>query len=135
MKNKMIAKFTAALAIGSASLIAAATPAMARHHHYNDGYYGSGYGYNQYRGYRGDSGRYYGRTGYDRPVYYNGYRGDRGYRCRDNGTGGAVIGAIAGGLLGSQVAERGDRTTGAVVGGALGAVAGHLIDKSDGRRC
>jgi len=64
-----------------------------------------------------------------------GYRHSRSYRhdCRDNGTGGAIIGAIAGGLLGNEVAGRGDRTTGTVVGAAVGAIAGHAIDKGNDR--
>ena len=40
-----------------------------------------------------------------------------------------------GGLLGNEVARQGDRTTGAVIGAAVGAIAGHAIDKGDGRRC
>ena len=53
------------------------------------------------------------------------------------GVGVAVVDqvAIAGGLLGSAVTERGSKTTGTVIGAAVGAVTGHLIDKSDGRRC
>ena len=47
---------------------------------------------------------------------------------------GTIIGAIAGGLLGHEVAgRRGDRTTGTIIGGAVGAVAGRAIDKGDGR--
>ncbi|MCH4151643.1 MAG: glycine zipper 2TM domain-containing protein [Sphingobium sp.] len=127
-------KLVAALSLGLVSLTgAAATPAFARHHEYRPGDY--------YRGYD------YSRGGYEdgyyrRGNYYDGHRRDRGhydrdwnYRCRDEGKGGAVIGAIAGGLLGSAVTERGSKTTGTVVGAAVGAVTGHLIDKSDGRRC
>lgn len=123
-------KIIAALSLGVVSLTGmAATPALARHHDYRPGDY--------YRGYD------YGRGGYDDGYYRHAdYRRDRGYydrnwkhRCRDEGKGGAVIGAIAGGLLGTAVAERGSKTTGTVVGAAVGAVTGHLIDKSDGRRC
>lgn len=132
--NKGLIKIVASVGLGLTALSGiAATPAMARDHyrHYDRGDY--------YRGYdRGDHYRGYNR-GYDRGDYrdYRGrnyYRGDR-YRCRDNGTGGAIIGAIAGGLLGHEVAGRGDRTTGAVLGGALGAVTGHVIDKNNGNRC
>lgn len=66
--------------------------------------------------------------------YERGYRGAdyRGYRCkRDNGTGGLVIGAIAGGLLGNAVAR--DKTAGTIIGGGAGALAGRAIDKSDSR--
>jgi len=85
------------------------------------GYYGRG------RGYRGDGGYYRGGRG----GYYGGgnYRG----RCRDKGTGGTIIGAIAGGLLGNEVGQgrynRGDGTLGAVLGAGAGALAGRAIDR------
>ncbi len=132
--NKMLfRKFGAALGVGLISISAiAATPAAARDH-YRPGDYYRGHDYRD---------GYYGRDNYRDRNYYKSnryYRGDRyyrsSYRCRDNGTGGAVIGAIAGGLLGNEVAQRGDKTTGAVIGAAVGALAGHAIDKSDGRRC
>lgn len=127
-------KIAAALSVSVASLATVSAPAAARDGWDNGRHYGHykqrGYG----RDYRGD--RYYrGDNSYRGNNYYrSGYRGDN-YRCRDNGTGGAIIGAIAGGLLGHEIAGRGDRTTGTVIGGALGAVTGHAIDKSDGRRC
>ncbi len=81
----------------------------------------------------------YDRRDYDRRDYNR--RGDRGnsryyYRGRgcDNGTGGTVIGAIAGGLAGHELAgRRGDRTAGVLIGGVLGALAGRAIDRSDDR--
>lgn len=137
--KKMIAAVTMGLVcVGAMS----ATPAMARHdrHDYRPGDYYSGYnrGYG-WNGYDRDY-RDYRRADYRRDGrYYNydrGYYDSKGrYRCRDEGKGGAVIGAVAGGLLGNQVAGRGDRTTGTVIGAAIGAVAGHAIDKGDGRRC
>ena len=48
--------------------------------------------------------------------------------------GAAVATTIAGGLLGREVAGRGDRTVGAIIGGAAGALAGRAIDRSDCRR-
>ena len=96
-------------------------------------YYGGDRGYRGYDNYHGDSYRNY--NGYD-----SGYRGDRGYRgrsysCRNDGTGGTIIGAIAGGLLGHEVAgRRGDRTTGTILGAGVGALAGRAIDKG-GSRC
>ena len=98
-----------------------ATPAMARHG-YDDGYS------------RYDRGDRYDR--YDRREYR---RGDRYYqnsrndyqRCRNSGTGGTIIGAVAGGLLGNEVARRGNRTEGSIIGAAVGALAGRAIDKSD----
>ena len=95
-----------------------------------------------YRDYRGDYSRDY------RDRDYRDYRSERRYeqrrnnnrnyaynnRCRDNGTGGTIIGAIAGGLLGHEVVgRRGDKTAGVLVGGAVGALAGRAIDKSDSR--
>jgi hypothetical protein len=129
MKMKFLVNMGAALAMGVASIAATATPAMAR-----DGYHRN-YGRGDY--YRGD--RYRGRDyrgGYyaDRGYYRGNDRYYRGYRCRDNGTGGTIIGAIAGGLLGNEVAGRGDRTTGAILGAGVGALAGRAIDKGD-RRC
>ena len=65
------------------------------------------------------------RAAYDR---YRGRPRDRA-RCRDNGTGGTIIGAIAGGLLGNAAAGRGDRGTGTIVGAGVGALAGRAIDR------
>ena len=96
------------------------------HHGYGDGYdrgggghrgYGNGYGYD-------DRGRPYGRNGY---YSGRGYRGNR-ERC-DRGTGGTIIGAIAGGLLGNTVTGRGDHTVGTIVGAGAGALAGRAIDR------
>ena len=86
------------------------------------------------------------RDGYNRGGYYNGYdrdyrsyRGnDRSYRgynyrnrkCND-GDGGTIVGAIAGGLLGNTIAGRGDRTVGTILGAGVGALAGRAIDRSD----
>ena len=59
--------------------------------------------------------------------YYNQRYNDRNYRQCDNGTGGTIIGAIAGGLAGHEIAGRGDRTVGTIIGGAVGAIAGRAI--------
>jgi uncharacterized protein YcfJ len=98
-----------------------ATPAMA------GGRYDDGYS-------RYDRGDRYDR--YDRREYR---RGDRYYnnsrnnyqRCNNSGTGGTIIGAVAGGLLGNEVARRGNKTEGSIIGAAVGALAGRAIDKSD----
>jgi Glycine zipper 2TM domain len=124
----MMNKFLSAAVAGSvmvAGLMSAAPAAARGDHHYR----GHSYGYdNGYRGY--DDRRGYNRRGYDRGR--NAYRGDR---C-DKGTGGLIIGAIAGGLLGNEiVGRRGDRTAGTIIGAGVGALAGRAIDKSDGRRC
>jgi len=92
------------------------------------------YGYDQsYRdGYNRD-----GYNGYDRSYRGNdrNYRGyDRSYRARqkcNDGDGGTIVGAIAGGLLGNGIAGRGDRTLGTILGAGVGALAGRAIDRSD----
>jgi hypothetical protein len=63
------------------------------------------------------------------------YRGRDGrYYCkRKDGTTGLIIGGVAGGVLGHEIAPGGSKTVGAV----LGAVAGGLLGKSldDGIKC
>ena len=128
--------------VGASSLIAlsmfaSATPALARGH-YDNGYQ-QNYDRNYYddRGY--DNSRDYRQSRYDRrdrqirnSRNYNNYNNQR---C-DNGTGGTIIGAIAGGLLGHEiVGRRGDKTAGTIIGAGVGALAGRAIDRSDGRRC
>lgn len=54
--------------------------------------------------------------------------------CRRDGNGriiGTVIGAGAGGALGSVIAGRGDKTEGAIIGAVVGAIAGNQVAKSD----
>lgn len=54
--------------------------------------------------------------------------------CRRDSNGrivGTVIGAGAGGALGSVIAGRGDKTEGAIIGAVVGAIAGNQISKSD----
>ncbi len=102
-----------------------AAPAMARDH-YNDGYYSRDDrqdGYDRYDRY--DRREY--RRG-DRYYRENNYRNNA--RC-DKGTGGTIIGAVAGGLLGNEVARRGNKTEGSIIGAAVGALAGRAIDKAD----
>lgn len=85
-----------------------------------------GHGWSKQRAYDRGYSRGYRDADYRRDRYYG------GYRCkRDNGTGGLVIGAIAGGLLGNQVAR--DKTAGTIIGGGVGALAGRAIDRSDSR--
>lgn len=73
---------------------------------------------------------YYGGPGYAAPI---GYYGRQGFDpCRSSGTG-AVIGAIAGGLIGNGVTGYGDRGLGTVIGAGLGAVTGTAIERSS--RC
>lgn len=81
-----------------------------------------------------------GRWAYVAPSapYAGAYGRDTAYaapiRCNNNSAVTAgIIGAIAGGVLGSNVAGRGDRTEGAVLGGlagaGIGAAVGHANDR------
>jgi len=126
-------------ALMSTATLGLATPAAAQNGYYDrDGYssYDARYGRDDrrydrrdYRGY--DRRDYRNDRRYDQRRYNNRYRGNR---C-DNGTGGTVIGAIAGGLAGHEIAGRGDKTVGTIIGGAVGAIAGRAIDKgNDGCR-
>ncbi len=73
---------------------------------------------------------YYGAPAYAAPI---GPYGGQGFDpCRSSGTG-AVIGAIAGGLIGNSVAGYGDRGLGTVIGAGLGAVTGTAIERNS--RC
>ncbi len=109
----------AALAMTATALVPV-TPAVAQSRYYGGNRYERGYdrGYRGDRVYRGDRG------------YYN----DRGYRARqkcNDGDGGTIVGAIAGGLLGRTIDTRGDRLLGTVLGAGAGALAGRAIDRSD----
>ena len=58
-------------------------------------------------------------------------RDGRYYCRRDNGTTGLVIGAALGGLLGNQVAGKGDKTLGTIIGAVGGGLLGRAIDRGD----
>ena len=110
----------AALALGATALVPATAEAQSYRGHHGHARY------SQYDGYRSGYADRYDRydRGYDR----------HDYRYRDNrcdSTGGTLIGAIAGGLLGNAVAGYGDRTLGTVLGAGAGALAGRAIDRSD----
>ena len=109
-----------ALAMGTATLVPVA--AEAQRYGYDRGYDGRGYdrGYDR-REYRGNDRRY-------------NYRNDRNNRRGCDNTGGTIVGALAGGLLGHTVAGRGNGTIGALLGAAGGGLAGNAIDKSDNPR-
>lgn len=80
----------------------------------------------------------YNRGYYQQPAYGGGYYREsyqQGYRCRNDGTTGTIVGAIAGGLIGNGVAGRGDRALGTVLGGGAGALAGRAIDRDGSHRC
>ena len=55
------------------------------------------------------------------------YRSDCNTRHHHAANTGTVIGAVTGGILGSQIAGRGNRTGGTLIGAGVGAVAGHHI--------
>jgi hypothetical protein len=122
------------LRLGVAALIGVATlaPNMASAQSYGAPYYGD-------RGWAAppppptpdfDNGGYYNRAGYGRvpPRDRRNYRPSPNRRC-DRGTGGTILGAIAGGLIGNAAAGRGDRGVGTVVGAGVGALAGRAIDR------
>jgi hypothetical protein len=105
------------------------------------GYYGGpiGYGGPVYGG--GWGGGWGGPVGYGGPVYGGpvgyaqpvGYYGNQGFDpCRSSGAG-AVIGAIAGGVIGNGFAGYRDRGLGTVIGAGLGAVTGTAIERNS--RC
>ncbi|WP_242775203.1 glycine zipper 2TM domain-containing protein [Sphingopyxis sp. YF1] len=132
--KKMVTLSIAALM--STATLGLATPAAAQNgYYYRDGYssYDARYGRDDRRYDRRDY-RNYDRRDYRRDRRYDNRRYNNRYRC-DNGTGGTVIGAIAGGLAGHEIAGRGDKTVGTIIGGAVGAIAGRAIDKgNDGCR-
>lgn len=111
---KKLSLLGAALAMTGTAVIPATSASAQSRYEYRDG---RGYdrGYNNYRG---------------RDRRYN-YRSQRAREKCQDGDGGTIVGAIAGGLLGNSVAGRGDRTLGTILGGAVGAVAGREIDRSD----
>ena len=96
-----------------------------RHDYDDDRYYGDRY--------RGDQS--YSR--YGEPVHRNTrvWRGGDGrYYCRkENGTTGLLIGAGVGGLIGNEVAGRGDKGVGILLGAVGGAILGREIDRSNSR--
>lgn len=111
-----------------------AVPAAAQSYRYDDDRYERSYRDDRYdrREYR----RYDRRADrrYDARRDYRRYDDRRYYRQCDDGTGGTIIGGVAGALAGREIAgRRGDRTAGAIIGGAIGALAGRAIDRSDSR--
>jgi len=59
---------------------------------------------------------------------------DGSYYCKKpDGTRGAIIGGLAGGVLGNIIAPNGSKTLGTIIGAAGGALAGQAIDKRNVR--
>lgn len=136
--KKSILSIVAAATIASGF---ASVPTVAAAQYYDRGGYEDRYDRREYRRdqrreHRRDyrRGDYY-RGGYDRGHYNDrGYYDGRGYRGCSDGSGGTIIGGVAGALAGRELAgRRGDRTAGAIIGGAIGALAGRAIDRSDNR--
>ena len=120
----------AALTLGSIAAVPAAE--AQRWGGYDGGYQQPYRGYEARGGYgyRGDGTRG-GYPGYAYRGDGRGYADDRrGYRRCNNGTAGTVIGALAGGLLGRAIDDRGDRALGTILGAGAGALAGHAVGKS-----
>jgi uncharacterized protein YcfJ len=57
---------------------------------------------------------------------------DRRYYHHDDGTGGAVLGAIVGGALGNQVGKGDGRTAATIAGAVIGGSIGYNVDRNDG---
>lgn len=75
---------------------------------------------------------------YQQPRYYNDanrayYGGQSAYAngaCRkDSNTGGTILGALAGGVAGNVIAQRGDKTLGTALGAVGGGILGRELDK------
>jgi Ni/Co efflux regulator RcnB len=94
-----------------------------------DRYDSGGYASISPRDYAADDSVYGGPSerGYARP------HDERGAPRRDDGLGGAAIGAVAGGVTGNVIAGRGNRLGGTLIGAGVGAAAGYAIDKHEDR--
>ncbi len=68
---------------------------------------------------------------------YETFRGKDGrlYCRKSDGTVGAIVGAVGGGLLGNVVAGRGDKTIGTLIGAGAGGVAGRAVERRRKVRC
>jgi hypothetical protein len=130
----MLKKIIISTAVAASALTAlpAAAEAQSRYGYssrYDNGQYSQRYGNGYYQRY---DRRYANQRYYNQRTYNGGYYNHYGQRC--SGSTGTIIGAIAGGLLGNEVAGRhGDRTLGAILGAGAGALAGRAIDRSDCR--
>lgn len=127
---KQLSLAAAALAMGGTAVIPATSVAAQGY----DGRYDRGYADGRYQD-RGYDNRYYNGGGYN-GGYNDGRYYDRSYddyrrykKCRNQGTAGTIIGAIAGGLLGRSVTSH--NGTGTILGAGAGALAGRAIDRAD----
>lgn len=62
-------------------------------------------------------------------------RDGRTYCRKADGTVGAIIGGVAGGVIGHEVAGRGDRTLGTLLGAGVGVAGGRAIERRRRTRC
>lgn len=116
MRTLLIALVASAAALPVAAIAAPATPAPApAGYHAGEAFEMAFYRHNGRR--------------HTRRVW----RGRDGrYRCRrDDGTEGLVIGALAGGVVGHEVAGENDETEGAIIGAIAGGLVGREIDRDD----
>jgi hypothetical protein len=131
----MLKKIIISTAVAASALTAlpAAAEAQSRYGYssrYDNRYYGQ-QRYDQQRYDQRYDRRYANQRYYNQRTYNGGYYNHYGRRC--SGSTGTILGAIAGGLLGNEVAGRGDRTLGAIIGAGAGALAGRAVDRSDCR--
>jgi hypothetical protein len=120
------------LALGAAALLMAAAPAAAAFAQPYDRQDDDRYRQSQYDEQRRSYDAQYGDGAYDR------YQADQRARaedaCRehkdDKAVGGALLGGIAGAVIGSNVARGGGREGGAIIGGVGGAAVGANIAKN-----
>ncbi len=120
------------LALGAAALLMAAAraaSAFAQPYDRNDD---NQYRQAQYEEQRRDYDARYGSGAYDR--YYADQNAQAREACHDekkgNEVGGAILGGIAGAVIGSNVARGGGREGGAIIGGVGGAALGSNIAKN-----
>lgn len=105
MKKLMTTAGLATCALAMAALPDASFARTRHHHHYRHSYQ------------------------YSRSTYAS----DCEARRHRNARTGTVVGALAGGLLGNQVAGHGSRTAGTLIGAGAGAVVGHHITQREYR--
>jgi hypothetical protein len=68
--------------------------------------------------------------GYQQDGRYDGERNPCQQRKHNGSTGGAIIGALAGAALGSNIGGHGARTEGTIIGGVAGAVVGGNVGRA-----
>lgn len=125
MHTKLTTALIATLGLGLAAPAAAQWHEPVQQAGWNGGYD---------RGYQGgyyDDGRYAdaGWNGSRSNGRYGQWNGNDGYCRRSSGGTGTVVGAIAGGVVGNQVAGRRDRTVGTIAGAVVGGLLGRSIDR------